>query len=218
MKKTFLTALLFVSCSAFLSAQSSYVLQDFEDISVVLDQAGSDGTFFNWNNGFALVEVAENPLVDGINTSKKVAKVNLTGSTSKPNDKMPTSTIIRISFSSGHKPQISYPENEDSQQAGKIYYDRLRFKYYSNGVGNKYIAFAPNSNSNKEEIIPAEKGHDKKWVYVDIPLTEPYYKNFMIRLNRDSSGGTAARTKTGDVVYIDDFELYNSKVGPTINK
>lgn len=220
MKKLIFTFLLTGTFGVFANAQSSYLLQDFESYNVEdsLVAVSNTGTFFNWNSGYAKVVLVENPLQEGINTSAKVAKVSLQGSVSNPTGSDTGSGIIRIGFTGGSAfPKYTYPTAPDDYTGTEPYYDRLRFKYYSDGGSNKHVAFEPNSNSANRVMQAAPTGYETEWVYVEFTLTATSYNTILFRLNKNSNStnNTGATSPQGAVVYVDDFEFYNSEKGPT---
>jgi len=174
-------------------------LQDFENI------ANPKGDFFVNDANFASVELADNPLKYGINTSDKVAAVVFY---------TVNSGIIKINFQQGIDPVITYPQNPFGLD--ELYYDVLRFKYYSAGKLNKNIEFEPNGQPTSPKTIVQPDGYYyEEWAYVTLPLVNKTYNNFQIRVNRNATGdGSALETAVGEEVYIDDFEMYNSTDGP----
>jgi len=175
-------------------------LQDFENIT------NPRGEFFVDNANFAPVSLADNPLKYGINTSNKVAAVQVFTTAAN-------SGIIKISFATD-QPILQYPKNPTGADA--LYYDVLRFKYYSAGKLNKTIEFEPNGTATSPKTLVAPGSYyNEEWAYVIIPLINKTYNNFQIRVNRNADGsGSATGTAAGDLVYVDDFEMYNSVDGP----
>ena len=161
---------------------------------------------FDTNANFATVVLADNPLKAGINTSDKVAAVDFI---------TVNSGIIKINFTGANQPVFEYPAHP--QGLDELYYDTFRFKYYSAGKLNKNIEFEPNgSATSPKTIVQPGPYYYEEWAYVTIPLTWKTYSNFQIRVNRNAAGnGSAEGTAVGDKVYFDDFEVYNSIVGPT---
>ncbi|MDR0540834.1 MAG: hypothetical protein LBH19_01335 [Dysgonamonadaceae bacterium] len=194
MKHLFFTSL-FCLFAVMVTAQK---MQDFENI------VNPKGDFFVDNPNFAFVELADNPLKTGINTSDKVAAVVFT---------TVNSGIIKISFVSDQPVQV-YPKHPEGLD--ELYYDVLRFKYYSAGKLNKNIEFEPNgSPTSPKTIVQPGPYYNEEWAYVTIPLANKTYSNFQIRVNRSADGGgSAAGTEVNDKVYLDDFEMYNSTDGP----
>lgn len=177
------------------STADSFWLQDFETIS------NPKGDFFDTNPNFAPVDLLDNPLKSGINTSNKVAGVKILSS----------SGIIKINFQSGITPQTIYPTDPTGQEG--LYYDRLRFKYYSGGNPDRYCEFEPNGTATSPKTLTPVSGAG--WVYVEFILINKNYNNFQIRVNRNAEGASAGNLSVGEYIYVDDFELYNSETGPT---
>lgn len=197
MKQIFFLILCF--CSSLMMMGQSAFPQGFESVT------NPKGDYFVDNANFAAIALADNPLKAGINTSDKVAAVTVGIN----------SGIIKINFADGTTPQFTYPAHP--QGLDELYYDVLRFKYYSAGKLNKNIEFEPNgSATSPKTIVQPGSYYYEEWAYVTIPLVNKSYQNFQIRVNRNDTGtGAATGTETGDIVYIDDFEIYNSAVGPT---
>jgi hypothetical protein len=205
MKQTFslCVALLFASFA------SAIDLQTFESGITT-----PKGEFFVNNANFASIELVANPNKSGINTSNNVVAVRV--HSGNPND--PTtlpgsanSGIIKISFA-GDQPVIQYPANPTG--ADVLYYDRLRFKYYKGSLLNRYVEFEPNGSATSPKTLIQPQGIDE-WEYVTIPLENKTYTNFQIRINRNDTGtGSATGTAAGNIIYLDDFELFNSTDGP----
>lgn len=199
--KQYLFFMLFLACSATLSAQTAFP-QDFESIT------NAKGDYLDTGANFAAAVIADNPLKEGINTSDKVVAVTVGIN----------SGIIRINFKKATTgtPKFDYPAHPEGLD--ELYYDVLRFKYYTAGKKNKFIELAPNGNSANPKILvePTTSDYDQKWAYVEIPLAFKEYANFQMRINSHSSGsGSAQDTQNGDKIYVDDFEVYNSDEGPT---
>lgn len=197
MKQVFFTTM-FLAVSLVLTAANPFP-QGFESVTE------PKGEFFDTNVNFASIILADNPLKAGINTSDKVAAVDFT---------TVNSGIIKISFSGTNQPVFEYPRHP--QGLDEVYYDVLRFKYYSAGKLNKNIEFEPNgSATSPKTIVQPGSYYYEEWAYVTIPLTFKTYSNFQIRVNRNAAGnGSAEGTVVGDKVYLDDFEMYNSIEGP----
>lgn len=197
MKHFFFTTL-FLAVALVSSAVSPFP-QGFENVTE------PKGEYFNVNPNFAAVTLADNPLKAGINTSNKVAAVTMVST---------SSGIIKIDFAGTATPNFDYPAHP--QGLDELYYDYLRFKYYSPNRLNKNVEFEPNgSPTNPKTIVQPGPFYNEEWAYVTIPLTYKTYNNFQIRVNRNEAGnGAAAGTVDGDFVYIDDFEVYNSIAGP----
>ena len=198
MKQIFLTTI-FLAVSLVLTAVNPFP-QGFESVTE------PKGEFFDTNANFAAISLADNPLKAGINISNKVAAVNFT---------VVNSGIVKINFAGTTNPVFQYPTNPNGTD--ELYYDVLRFKYYSAGKLNKNIEFEPNgSATTPKTIVQPGAYYHEEWAYVTIPLLNKTYSNFQIRVNRNAAGtGSAEGTAVGDIVYIDDFELYNSVAGPT---
>ncbi len=160
------------------------------------------GDYFVNNSNYAPVELADNPNISGINISSKVAKVSIYSGAA-------ISGIIKISFTSAETPTFTYPTCA-SCTGGR--YDRLRFKYYKGNLTDRYIEFEPNGQTTSPKTLIQAAGASNEWEYIVIPLDYATYNSFQIRVNRNASGGTATAV-SGDVVYVDDFELYNSTDG-----
>ncbi len=176
------------------------------------------GDYFVDNTNFAPIKLATNPLKAGLNISDNVAAVQV--HSGEPNDVStlpgnPNSGIIKINFADGTTPKFDYPANP--QGLDELYYDVLRFKYYSAGKLNKNIEFEPNGTATTPKtIVQPGQYYNEEWAYVILSLTSKTYQNFQIRVNRNETGsGSATGTEAGDYVYIDDFEIYNSAIGPT---
>lgn len=193
----------------FAGAVSGISLQNFET-----GVTSPKGDFFVNNANFAAIDLADNPNKSGINMSDKVVAVMV--HSGNPNDETtlpgnPNSGIIKISFS-GDQPVIQYPTHPTG--ADELYYDRLRFKYYKGSLLNRYVEFEPNGSATSPKTLIQPQGIDE-WEYVTISLENKTYSNFQIRVNRNDAGtGSATGTAAGDIIYLDDFELYNSVDGP----
>jgi hypothetical protein len=200
MKHIYFISLFFLF--ALMANAQGVLLQNFETIT------NPKGAFFVDNSSFAPVSLADNPLIYGINKSAKVAAVEVSpgGSTN--------SGILKISFTAGADPVIQYPANPLGLDL--LYFDVLRFKYYAPGALNKNVEFEPNgAPTSPKTIVQPNGNYYEEWAYVTIPLVNKTYTNFQIRVNRNADGsGSAAGTATGSLVYIDDFEMYNSTDGP----
>lgn len=189
---------LFLCFSSFAMASNPAFPQDFENITT------PKGDYFVNNSSFAPIELADNPNKSGINTSNKVAKIQIF--TTAVN-----SGIIKISFSTD-APVLDYPTHP--QGLNELYYDRLRFKYYKGALTGRYVEFEPNGSTTTPRTLIEAAGANNAWEYIIIPLTDKTYSNFQIRVNRTSTGSTGAAV-SGDYIYVDDFEVYNSTVGIT---
>ena len=196
MKHFFLAIALCATVS--LTANNAVMLHTFES-----GITNPKGEFFVDDSGHPSSSLVTNPKKSGINTSDKVVAVNVGTS----------SGLMKINFQSGIAPQVAYPANPYGADA--LFYDRLRFKYYKGNLTNRYVELEPNgSPTSPKTIIPAS-GNDE-WEYIDIPLTNKTYNNFQIRINRNEAGnGGATGSTASDVIYVDDFELYNSIEGPS---
>ena len=92
----------------------------------------------------------------------------------------------------------------------------LRFKYYKGNLLNKNVEFEPNGQPTNPKTIKPTFGDDE-WEYIKFDLIYKYYANFQIRVNRNETGtGSATGTAAGEIIYVDDFELYNSDAGPDV--
>lgn len=207
MKQVNFTLLLFVvSLSA-----SAIKLQGFETI------ANPKGDFFDTNTNFASIVLADNPKKEGINISDKVAGVvvhsGIVGDPETPG--APNSGIIKINFVETLTPHTVYPKNPLGEgDLIPVYYDVLRFKYYKGKLMNKNVEFEPNGQPTNPKSLKTAFGDDE-WEYITFPLEFKYYQNFQIRVNRNENGtGSAVGTGTGEIIYVDDFEIYNSEAGP----
>lgn len=198
MKQIFFSTM-FLAVSLVLTAANPFP-QGFESVTE------PKGEYFNTKSDFATVILADNPVKEGVNTSNKVAAIDF-GTVN--------SGIIRIDFSGTNQPVFEYPRHP--QGLDELYYDVLRFKYYSAGKLNKNIEFEPNgSPTSPKTIVQPGPYYHEEWTYVTIPLTNKVYSSFQIRLNRNATGdGSAQGTAVGDKLYFDDFEIYNSILGPT---
>jgi len=203
MKKNLRCFYAFLFCIVFIfkvnADGSSVILQDFESI------ANPKGEFFVNDPNFASVDLCDNPSKSGINLSNKVAGVKVNTN----------SGIIKINFAEGVIPRIAYPSNPLGEgDLVPVYYDVLRFKYYKGKLMNKNIEFEPNGQpTNPKSIRPATG--DDEWEYITFPLIYKSYQNFQIRVNRNENGtGAAIGTAPGEIIYVDDFEIYNSDAGP----
>lgn len=196
MKQIFFLILCF--CSAVVAMGQSGFPQGFETIT------NPKGDYFVDNTNFAPITLVDNPLKAGLNTSDKVAAV-MVGI---------NSGIIKLNFADGTTPKFDYPTHPLSLD--ELYYDVLRFKYYSASALNKNVEFEPNgSATSPKTIVQPGPYYYEEWAYVTIPLVNKSYSNFQIRVNRNETGtGSATGTEADTYVYIDDFELYNSAVGP----
>lgn len=196
MKQIFFLILCFFSTVTVLG-QSAFP-QGFESVT------NPKGEYFIDDANFAPVTLMDNPLKTGINTSDKVAAV-MVGI---------NSGIIKLNFADGVTPKFTYPAHP--QGLDELYYDVLRFKYYSAGTLNKNVEFEPNgSATSPKTIVQPGPYYNEEWAYVTLSLVNKSYSNFQIRVNRNEAGnGPATGTVADTYVYIDDFELYNSAVGP----
>lgn len=174
-------------------------IQNFESI------ANPKGDFFVNNGNYAPIELADNPNKSGINTSDKVAKVQIYVSSA-------ISGIIKISFSASELPTLTYPACPTCT-GGR--YDRLRFKYYKGSLLNRYVEFEPNGAATSPKTLIQASGAANEWEYITIPLDWSSYQSFQIRVNRNAAGTGSATAVAGDFIYIDDFEFYNSTDGIT---
>lgn len=196
--KHFHIIVLFFCCSTFAMATNPAFPQNFESITT------PKGEYFVNDANFAPIELATNPNKSGINTSDKVAKVSIYSGNA-------ISAIIKISFSN-QAPILDYPTHP--QGLDELYYDRLRFKYYKGALTRRYVEFEPNGTATIPKTLFEAAGANNEWEYITIPLTSKTYSNFQIRVNRTSTGATGAAV-SGDCIYVDDFELYNSTNGIT---
>lgn len=194
MKKIYSLLLLALIPSMYAMSQDAFP-QGFESIT------NPKGDYFDTNSSFAPVTLSDNPNKSGINTSDKVAKVQIYTTAAN-------SGIIKINFGSG-TPNFTYPTCTTCT-GGK--YDRLRFKYYKGNLTGRYVEFEPNGTATSPKTLIEAAGANNEWEYIVIPLDYLTYSAFQIRVNRNSSGSTAA-TVAGDVIYVDDFEIYNSTDG-----
>ena len=202
MKKIFLTVVAFATV---LSASANYgvILQTFE--SGITEPKGE---FFVDNPDFASITLVDNPKKDFLNSSNKVAAVQVY--TENPN-----SGIIKINFVDGVAPKVNYPENPyGTGDEVLAYYNVLRFKYYKGTKTSRNVEFEPNGSVTSPKTIIPTFGEDG-WEYITIPLEWKLYQNFQIRVNRNEAGnGSATGTAEGDIIYVDDFELFNREDGP----
>lgn len=212
MKHFFLTIFL----AAFAISGNAVYLQNFEnmtDIFIYEDDGVTkkEGLFFVHSNSFAPLMLTENPKKAGINTSENCVAVNTYLSGFSPN-----SGIIKISFS-GEVPVIDYPVNplgDPNDDETPVYYDVLRFKYYKGNLKNKNVEFEPNGQPMSPKALRTAMGEDE-WEYITFTLEYKKYSNFQIRVNRNEDGtGAATGTGADELIYVDDFEIYNSDVGP----
>lgn len=208
MKQLFTTLIL----AFVLSNVSAIKLQGFESIT------NPKGEFFVDNPNFASIFLADNPLKEGINTSNKVAAVRI--HSGNPDDPAtlpgaPNSGIIKINFADGVEPKISYPANPlGTGDEIPVYYDVLRFKLYKGNLLNKNVEFEPLGQPTNPKTIKPTFG-ENEWEYITFNLEYKYYSNFQLRVNRNETGtGSATGTVAGQIIYVDDFELYNSDIGP----
>lgn len=120
MKQIFFSTM-FLAVSLVLTAANPFP-QGFESVTE------PKGEYFNTKSDFATVILADNPVKEGVNTSNKVAAIDF-GTVN--------SGIIRIDFSGTNQPVFEYPRHP--QGLDELYYDVLRFKYYSAGKLNKTL-------------------------------------------------------------------------------
>lgn len=162
------------------------MLDDFETGQKVNDKLYKGGA------SAAVVEVVNNPLSTGSNTSKYVLKVTGSFASQQLNIYINNATQgIDIS----------------SDIWGKGF-DRIRFKYY-NANANRKVMWKYNGQGSQVNITTQPVLG--QWSYGEIELTQDKMDALVqihLRLNDVVSGSASV----DDVIYIDDIEFYNSKV------
>jgi hypothetical protein len=190
---------------------SAVIIEDFENFPVAdfwnAELADRTGTFFAYDATRAPLMVVDNPNKSGINTSDKVIQVRVY-------IEAPNSGILRINFTDGTvtaEPLIAYPSCPTCEGEK---FDRLRFKYYKGSLLNRYAELEPNGSAATPKKLVQANGIDE-WEYITFELENRSYQNFQIRVNRNGEGNGAAQgTADGDIIYVDDFEFFNSVNGP----
>lgn len=137
----------------------------------------------------AIVEIVDNPLKAGLNTSANVLKVTK-------------------SFLSQQLNVYVKRPNSTADISGKVWnkgFDKVRFLYYNPTTVGRMVTWKFNGLDPVLNITPQPVLG--QWSYVEIELTNTQMNTitqFNLRLN-DGPG-----TSDNEIVYIDDFEFYNS--------
>jgi len=203
MKNYLLTAFFFVVATM----AHAVIIQDFESIAKIWDATDKTGTFFVYSTSFAPVTLVDNPNKSGINTSNKVVAVQVYTTAAN-------SGMIKFNFPGGSSvaPILDYPTCPTCT-GGK--YDRVRFKYYKGSLLNRYAEFEPNGTATTPKTLVQAQGIDE-WEYITFDLAYASYASMQFRVNRNEAGtGSATGTASGNFIYIDDVEFYNSTDGAT---
>lgn len=141
------------------------------------------------NNRFevqnSILEVVDNPVVGGLNTSNKVLK--LSNATSSG------SLVLNL---------ISNLSEDQHILLRKSNYNSLRFKYYSTVASTKVRCKLDNKIIVNSIVQPS--GVSGKWEIVEISFDDPLqnYDSILFELNNSLSASHE------DVIYVDDLEFY----------
>lgn len=162
----------------------TFILDNFE--------SGVKDIKFRGGNDAAVVDVVDNPLKSGLNTSNKVLKVTKSFASQQLN------VYIK---------RASNPTVDISGDVWGKNFDRVRFMYYNPVASGRSVAWKYNGLDPILNITPQPALG--VWSYVDIALTSNQMDaltSMNLRLN-DGSG-----TSENDIVYIDNIEFYNAEL------
>lgn len=159
-----------------------FLLDNFESGALSINFKGGGST--------AVLEVVDNPLVTGLNTSDKVLKLT----------KSFASQQLNIYIKRASNPTVDISD--------KIWgkgFDRVRFMYYNTNTTGRFVSWKMNGNDPVLTITPQPEFG--VWSYVDISLTTAQM-NSLTSLNLRLNDGTG---NSDDIIYIDNVEFYNSE-------
>lgn len=166
---------------------SSFLLDDFE--------SGVKDIKFKGGSADAVVDVVDNPLKNGLNTSDKVLMVTNSFASQQ----------LNIYIKRAADPEVDITEYIRGKN-----FDRIRFKYYNENP-NRKVMWKYNGAGSQVDITtqPALS----EWSYGEIELTNSQMDaltQIHLRLN-DTVDGSTENAST-DIIYIDDIEFYSSSL------
>ncbi len=182
MKKLLLSMLAVVLISSAAMAQTISNPITFEDGA--LPAAIRPGTA----NG---IVIADNPKVDAVNATSKVAK-----------------------YTSGGSAFINLDLNQNGQTFNTSGYDRFRVKLYVTDASSTPITnitkvrLQLDGSSDPANIIDVNPNLDGNWVTVEFTIPKKNYNMFQIRFNYERNGNPASAAN--DIYYFDDLYFFDS--------
>src|SRR5690606_12746457 len=161
----------------------TFILNNFE--------SGVKDIKFRGGPDAAVVEVVNNPLKSGVNTSDKVLMVTKSFASQQLN------IYIR---------RASNPTVDISDEVWGKNFNRVRFMYYNPITSGRFVSWKYNGQDPTLNITPQPEFG--VWSYVDIAVT-PNQMDALTSIHlRLNDGGNS----DNDVVYIDNIEFYNAEL------
>ncbi len=161
----------------------TFILDNFE--------SGVKDIKFRGGPDAAVVEVVNNPLKSGLNTSDKVLMVTKSFASQQLN------IYIR---------RASNPTVDISDEVWGKNFNRVRFMYYNPITSGRFVSWKYNGQDPTLNITPQPEFG--VWSYVDIAVT-PNQMDALTSIHlRLNDGGNS----DNDVVYIDNIEFYNAEL------